>query len=102
MTMTTGMVESFDPMDSKVTVRVPEGYVVPVGMTVVLATIPGTTMKEVQEYMIRAAYTFADESNSRAAEILGVSVRNMQYQNHRLRLKTPAPTGEHRKEDGSA
>ncbi|RYZ67895.1 MAG: sigma-54-dependent Fis family transcriptional regulator [Proteobacteria bacterium] len=58
--------------------------------------IPGATMEEIERYAIVKTLEAADGSTSRAADILGLSVRMIQYRVHEYGLSDSPGTGRRR------
>ena len=55
--------------------------------------IPGATMAEIERYAILSTLEATQGSTTRAAEILDISVRTIQYRMHEYGLATKAPRG---------
>jgi two-component system response regulator HydG len=52
--------------------------------------IPGSTMAELERYAIIKTLEACDESTARAAELLGISVRTIQYRMHDYGIARPS------------
>ena len=52
--------------------------------------IPGATMAEIERYAILATLEATDGSTTKAAEMLDISVRTIQYRLHEYGLAKPA------------
>jgi two-component system response regulator HydG len=55
--------------------------------------IPGSSMAEIERHAIMATLEACDGSTSRAADVLGISVRTIQYRMHDYGLTKRAPAG---------
>ena len=63
--------------------------------------IPGATLAELERYAIIKTLEACGGSTAKAAEILGISIRTIQYRMHAYGLRRPASEADHEEHHAS-
>ena len=66
-----------------------------------LPEIPGATLAELERYAIIKTLDACGGSTAKAAEILGISIRTIQYRMHQYGLRRPSPASSQHEQQAS-